>query len=117
MDYTYVKDESGKIIDILVNGKPVKRGSMRGFRKAQKCSYFKLIEESQVLLSDGTQMTGLEATIYLFTRNWEKRYSKFLVAGNFDDLKKFTEAPIETFDDMRYFMNEINYSLFNEFCN
>jgi|WetSurSiteA1Bulk_404760.scaffolds.fasta_scaffold02668_14 hypothetical protein len=114
MNYSYIQDENGKIVDVLVNGKPVKRGSMRGFKKAQKCSYFRLIPDGQVLLSDGTQMTGLEATIFNFVKNWERRYSRFLIAGNFDDIKKFTETPVETFDDMRYFFMEINSSLYME---
>lgn len=109
MDYTYVKDESGKITDILVNGKPVKRGSMRGMRKAQKCSYFILREQPVDIGTD--VLNGLEATIFSFIKNWERRYNQALNQGVYP-IEKLTGAPVETFDDMRYFFREINPGLY-----
>lgn len=109
MNYNYVQDENGKIIDILVNGKPVKRGSMRGFRKAQKCSYFKLVLQPVDIGTD--VLTGLEATVFNFVKNWERRYHQALNMGIFPITKK-TESPVETFDDMRYFFREINPGLY-----
>ena len=104
MNYTYVKDENGKITDILVNGKPVKRGSIRGFRKAQNTSYFRLIQGEYPYFNPSSyevvNLNGLEGTIYGFCLNWMERYEKGFV--------KLAETPIQTYDDMKYFLRELN---------
>lgn len=100
MNYTFTKDENGKITDVSVNGKPVKRGSMRGFRKAQEKSYFRLIENYAIAVNpfSGVRvlLNGLEATIYEFCVNWYKRY------------ERGTETNIQLYDDMKYFFIELN---------
>jgi hypothetical protein len=105
MNYTYVKDENGKISNILVNGKPVKRGSMRGFRKAQETSYFQLMNQNYPFYNPFSyvvvDLNPLEWTIYAFCLEWYKRYSKTCDT-------KHTEVPIQTYDDMKYFLLEIN---------
>jgi len=99
-NYIYVKDENGKITDILVNGKPVKRGSMRGFRKAQEKPYFFLHDEDCIgenPFSGGRiKLNGLEATIYEFCMKWILRY------------ERGEEKVIQVYDDMKYFLLEIN---------
>jgi hypothetical protein len=106
MDYTYVKDESGKITDILVNGKPVKRGSMRGFRKAQEKAYFKLYDRDCEVTNPFSGaivlLNGLEATIYSFCVRWMLRYEQ----GG--------ENVIQVYDDMKYFMLEINPNAYRD---
>jgi hypothetical protein len=106
MDYTYVKDESGKITDILVNGKPVKRGSMRGFKKAQEKPYFKLYDDDCMATNPFSGVTvclnGLEATIYSFCTRW---YQRFEQGG---------ENVIQVYDDMKYFLLEINPDAYME---
>lgn len=110
MDYTYVKDETGKVTDILVNGKPVKRSSMRGFRKAQKTSYFNLYDDDCLAENPFSGvvvcLNGLEATIYEFCVKWYRRY-EFDIRTDKANLKK-AEVPYQTYDDMKYFMLEIN---------
>jgi hypothetical protein len=100
MSYTYVKDESGKITDILVNGKPVKRGSMRGFRKAQQKDYFRLYEQDSLatnpLSGEQVHLNGLETTVYAFCFNWYRHYELGL------------ENVIQVYDDMKYFLMELN---------
>lgn len=100
MDYTYVKDENGKITDILVNGKPVKRGSMRGFRKAQEKDYFRVYDNdcmaSNPFSGEEVCLNGLEATIFSFCIKWYRRYEAGL------------ETVIQVYDDMKYFLLEIN---------
>lgn len=100
MDYTYVKDETGKVTNILVDGKPVKPYCMRGFRKAQTKSYFTLYDEdctAQNPLSGVTvRLNGLEATLYVFCMRWYLRYERGL------------EKTPQVYDDMKYFLLEIN---------
>jgi hypothetical protein len=100
MDYTYVKDETGKVTDILVNGKPVKRGSMRGFRKAQEKGYFRLHDADCLATNPFSGVTvclnGLEATVYEFCVNWMRRY------------ERGQETVIQVYDDMKYLLLEIN---------
>lgn len=100
MNYTYVKDETGKVSDILVNGKPVKRGSMRGFRKAQEKPYFHLYDDDCMAQNPFSGvvvcLNGLEATIYEFCVKWYRRF------------ERGEENTIQVYDDMKYFMLEIN---------
>ncbi len=106
MDYTYLKDESGKVTNIIVNNRPVKRGSMRGFRKAQEKSYFKLFDHDCLATNpfSGSEvcLNGLEATIYNFCIKWYMNYE----CGN--------ENSIQVYDDMKYFLLEINPDAYME---
>jgi len=103
-NYKLVKDESGKITDILVNDRPVKRGSMRGFKKAQEKSYFRLFESDVIGRNpfSGVEvlLNGLEATIYEFCCKWYARY------------ERGTETNIQLYDDMKYFLMEVNSSAY-----
>lgn len=100
MNYTYVKDETGKVTNILVDGKPVKRYCMRGFRKAQLKPYFVLYNEhctAQNPISGAiVRLNGLESTLYDFCMRWYVRFEKGL------------ESNRQLFDDMKYFLMEIN---------
>lgn len=102
MVYEYVRDEFGKITDIKVNGKPVKRGSMRGWRKAQETKYFKEIQSDHYFTNPFSGVTvllnGLEATIYNWCMSWYNRAERGMETG----------VPVQTYDDMKYFLLEIN---------
>lgn len=102
MNYQYVKDETDTIIDIKVNGKSVKKSSMRGFKKAQKVSFFNLNTQPVVAQNPYSGVTvnlnPLEATIYEFCQRWYRRYSSGMV----------THVPVQTYDDMKYFLLELN---------
>jgi len=108
--YTFTRDESGKITDISVNGKPVKRGSMRGFKKAQTTSYWKLFENRSIAKNPFSGVTveldALEATIYAFCVNWYSRYDRACYAGA--DITTIAEVPVQCYDDMKYFLLELN---------
>jgi hypothetical protein len=110
MDYEYIRDEAGKITDIKVNGKPVKRGSMRGFRKAQETKYFVEIKNDHAFTNPFSGVTvmlnGLEATIYNWCMSWYSRY-EYDSRKEKSDLSR-AEAPVQTYDDMKYFLLEIN---------
>ena len=99
--FEYIKTD-GKITDILVNGKQVKRGSMRGFKKAQDCSYFRIIDTPTIFINpwSGVEvlLNPLESTIYNFCDQWYKRYSA----------EKDTQATVRDYDDMKYFLLELN---------
>jgi hypothetical protein len=102
MTFEYVKDENGKIVDITVNGKPVKRGSMRGFRKAQNCSYFKILNVTRTFANPFSgvevELNPLEATVYNWCWNWYQRYEAGMTGDN----------EIQMYDDMKYFLLELN---------
>jgi len=99
--FEYIKTD-GKITDILVNGKQVKRGSMRGFKKAQDCSYFRIIDTPTIFINpwSGVEvlLNPLESTIYNFCDQWYKHYRA----------KKDTQAPVSVYDAMKYFLLELN---------
>lgn len=105
-NYTFEKDETGKITNIFVDGKPVKRGSMRGFRKAQEKSYFFLYDHDTLAENpfSGVSVTlnGLEATIYDFCIKWYRRW------------EKGQENVIQIYDDMKYFLLELNPQAYND---
>jgi len=109
MSYTYeIIRESDKITDIKVNGNPVKRGSMRGIRKAQETHYWNWLN---VLYSEPemryiarnpwsrveVELNPLEMAIYHWLTMWYEHYS----VGRLD-------TPIQTYDDMKYFLMELN---------
>lgn len=97
----YIKDETGLITNIKINGKAVKAGSMRGFKKAQKTPFFFLYTQPMVaenrFSGERVPLNALEATIYSWCEKWYNRYS----AGNMP-------TPIQTYDDMKYLLLEIN---------
>jgi len=116
-NYTFEKDETGKITNIFVDGKPVTRASMRGFRKAQTTPYFHLYEDGAWAENPFTGATvrvnGLEATIYAFVKKWERLYSKAVDNGIFP-ITELTKTPVQTFDDMRMFFRELNSEAYRE---
>lgn len=103
MDYLLIKDCNGKIINVMVDGKYVKPMYMRGMTKAQKTSYWHEYTEP----GNGTNawthvaipLDALEKSIFMFCIEWYARYED-------DDLDQ--ETPIQTFDDMKYFLLFLN---------
>jgi hypothetical protein len=97
--------DSGKLLEIRVDGKKVKAGYVRGWRKAEKTPYFHLFKTPQVAQNPFTgvqvQLTAIEATIYRFCVEWYARYSY----GRMD-------VPIQTYDDMKYFLLDLNPSAY-----
>jgi len=97
----FVRDETGKLIDILVRGKKVKAGFVRGWRKAEKASYFSLFNAPCTFANPFSgimvKLNPLESTIFSFCLQWYKRYER----GNAD-------IPIQTYDDMKYFLMDLN---------
>ena len=109
-NYTFEKDETGKITNIFVDGKPVKRCSMRGFRKAQETTYFRLYDKDCLATNQFSGVTvclnGLEATIYAFCMKWYMRFDFNVIVDKMN--LKNTETSLQTYDDMKYFLLEIN---------
>jgi hypothetical protein len=106
MNTTYELDTNGKIVSLTHNGKPVKAGYMRGLRKAQETDYWNLIRGDSKWMAQNPfsgvrmELDPLEATIYQWLRRWYARYEKggAVMAG----------APIQTYDDVKYLLLEIN---------
>ena len=93
--------EDGKITALLIKGKPAKAGYMRGLRKAQTAPYFDLIDTPCIAQNPFSgvrvELNPLEATVYNFCMNWYRRYSN-------GDMS----LPIQTYDDMKYLLLELN---------
>jgi len=103
--------ENGTIIDIKVNGKPVKRGFIRGLKKAQNTSYwheYKTEGKARNPFS-GEEITlnPLEWSIVTWCQTWYYNdYFRNMHTGKF-------EAPIQAFDDMKYFLLSLNREAYN----
>jgi hypothetical protein len=97
-----VLSSSGKIQDVTHNGKPVKKSYIRGLRKAQETSYWKRFTTPEIGVNrfSGVEVNldDFEATVYNFCMQWCTRYEQGINP----------EAPIQTFDDMKYLLLEIN---------
>jgi len=104
------RNEENKIIDVLVNGKPVKRGFMRGLRKAQKTSYWHEYTTKGKAQNPFTkvwvELSPLEWSIATWCQTWY--YCDY--AQN----PSKTQAPIQAYDDMKYFLLELNSNAYYE---
>lgn len=101
----FVRDETGKLVSILIDGKKVKAGFVRGWRKAEKLPYFEIVPAGvEVNPFTGVQvgLNSLERTIVRFCMNWYKRYSY-----GYDSV-------IQVYDDMKYFLLDINSDAYYE---
>jgi hypothetical protein len=102
-NYELIK-ENGKIVDVKVDGKPVKRGFIRGLKKAQNTSYWRVFSDGgfaqNPFSGETVELNALEKMIYNWCANWyHNDYSR-------NPLK--TQAPIQTYDDMKYFLLFLN---------
>lgn len=104
MTVKVIRSDDGKIKDVEVNGKPVKRGYMRGIRKAQETSYWKEYttagKAENPFSGVEVEVSPLEWTIVTWLQSWY--YNDY--AQNPMD----TEAPIQAYDDMKYFLLFLN---------
>lgn len=102
METEFVRDETGKLTAIKIDGKAVKPGFVRGWRKAEKTSYWfeykAPCHASNPFSGVTVKLNAIEATIYAFCSLWYARYSR----------GQNTEVPIQTYDDMKYFLLDIN---------
>ena len=104
--------ENGKIVDVKVNGKPVKRGYIRGLKKAQNTSYWREFSTDgfaqNPLSGVEVELNALEKTIYNWCACWyHNDYSRNMHTGQF-------QAPIQAYDDMKYFLLELNRTAYYE---
>ena len=94
--------QDGKIVSVTIDGKPVKAGFMRGLRKAQETPYWERIDTPVIATNPFSgvrvELNDFEATIYNFCIRWSRRAYNGLE----------TNAPLQTFDDMKYFLLELN---------
>jgi hypothetical protein len=102
MEYDIIRNEEDIIVQINIDKKPVKPMYMRGIRKAQTTTYWREITKTSIgtnsLTGAEVELNPLEATIYLFCMQWYNRYEN----------QRNPEVPVQTFDDMKYFLLEIN---------
>ena len=105
-NFEYAKDEQGKITGITVNGKAVKASFLNAFKKAQDTRFFILYTGERNVFQNpfsGVEVTlnALEATIYNWCNQWYRRYEQGAMP-----------TPIQTFDNMKYFLCNINSSAY-----
>ena len=66
----YTLDESGKIVTVTIDGKSAKPAHMRGLKKAQSVTYWKLYDEGGIATNpfsgQEVELTAFELSIY----NW-----------------------------------------------
>ena len=105
--FEYVFGADGKVSDIIVEDKPVKRSSMRGFKKAQETPVFMLMKNPVLgrnpFSGAEVELNPLEGTIYHFCIMWYRNYERHNII-----------TPIQTYDDMKYFLLEINPDAYME---
>ncbi len=84
-----------------------KKSYLNAFEKASKTSYFRdyrtddptfTREESNPFSGVTIKLNGLEATIYEFCMRWYARYENGMK----------TEVPVSVFDNMRYYLLDLN---------
>ena len=95
--------ENGKIVDIKVNGKPIKRGYMRGIRKAQTTSYWQEFKDAGTVenpFGGSVELNPLERTVAVWCQNW--------YYGDYSRNPMGTQVPVQTYDDMKYFLLDLN---------
>jgi hypothetical protein len=102
-----VDELTGKITGMTIEGKPAKPMYMRGIKKAQETPYWTLLDHDVVATNQFSGVTralnGLEGSVYLFCMNWYARFEKGVM-----------DVPVQTFDDMKYLLLEINPDAYYE---
>lgn len=104
MDYEIIRNEDGTIKDIKVNGKPVKRGAMRGIRKAQKTTYWREFKNTGSLRNLFSGVTVELNPLELTVANWCQQW----YFGDYSKNPTNTQAPVQAYDDMKYFLMRLN---------
>lgn len=101
-------NDENKIIDVKNKGKSVKKGFLRGLKKAQETNYWFLFREDQITTNyfSGVQkqLNGFEYSILNWCLSWYEKYSRGIV-----------NPPIQTYDDMKYLLLEINSQAYYDF--
>jgi len=102
--YEIIKDESGKVINIIIDGKEASRGFVRGWNKAIKTPYFKLFDSERTyrcynrFSGAHLDLDWFETSIFNWCMEWYKRYER-----NYN-----INPTVQTFDDMKYFLLDLN---------
>jgi len=114
MDYIEYDSEN---VPVAVNGKPVAKSFQNAYREAMKTDYFKKYGSDNIVYNSWSgapsQLTPLETTIYQWVKAWEQKYNHAVNRGIFP-ITKVTQAPVQAFDNMRYFFSSINQSAYME---
>ena len=102
----YTTTPEGKIVDLVINGKPVKKSYANALAKAQETSFWKMpkTEENQAtnpFSGASENLSAIEKAVYDWTQAWYRRYEAGAVPG-----KKI--PAIQTFDNMRYLFMALN---------
>jgi len=109
-EIAFERNDAGLIEDVLVDGVSITKNKKRfstgksflsALKKAQTTSYWKEYTESQKCenpFGGFRVLPPFEASIYTWILRWNLRYERNLTNP------KAWEAPIQVFDNMRYFM-------------
>lgn len=102
-------------VPVEVNGKKVMKSYQNAYRKASNTDYFTDWRHCNPSEPQGVILNTFEVSIYQWVKAWEVRYHYAINHGIFP-ITRVTKAPIQTFDNMRYFLSAINeeaYGLIN----
>lgn len=110
-----VHDEvSRRITDVIVDGNSITKKSkqfttgksfLNALKKAQETPYWREYTSPKRCYNQvsgvGVELTGFEASIFEWCMNWYRRYERGEMA-----------VPIQTFDNMKYFLLALNASAY-----
>jgi hypothetical protein len=98
-------------VPVEVNGKKLMKSYQNAYRKASNTDYFTSFDNRDGLVIRGNLLTSFESSIYKWVMDWQIRYEYAINNGIFP-ITKITQAPIQTFDNMRYLFSAINQDLY-----
>jgi hypothetical protein len=94
-------------VPVKVNGKAIMKSYQNAYRKASNTDYFTNFDNRDGLVVRGNLLTSIESSIYKWIMDWQVRYEYAINNGLFP-ITRVTQAPVPTFDAMRYFFSSIN---------
>lgn len=101
MSYMVAVEYEGTV-PVKVDGKVIKASFKRGWKKAQATPYWQVITSPHTFTNPfsgvSVELNPLESTIYNWCMAWYSRYER----------GKETGAPTQAYDDMKYFLLELN---------
>lgn len=86
-----------------------KKSYLNAYDKAKTTSYFVEVSEGKYIARNPftrveVELNALEYTIYRFCMMWYARYERGMD----------TECPVSTYDNMRYYLLDLNYHAYME---
>lgn len=94
-------------VPVEIDGKKVMKSYQNAYRKAMNTTYFVGYKSLNPVQIRGSLLNTFELSIYNWVMAWQQSYNYAINHGIFP-ITKLTQAPIQTFGNMRYFFSSIN---------